>query len=290
MRFYLAAWLIFLVACAQARPDSLTVNTEITGVPAVAGQEVVFHVRVSWPGHLNRFDPVKVDVPSLTNLELVGRGMSNKTVVDAEGRKRAVKTFDFYLKPVEPVVATIGPVAVHYVNDKGVAVRYDTRPRIIQVFRASPDSKPEFIAGSIFLWLVALVFGMALLFVLGRFLWLRRQPREMTEDDTGIAGKYINLLRATVHPANNRHKDNIREMVRILNGYIQEKYRETETQTPARLPGRLEKLFAGNSATAALIKRITALSGDNTVDTHVSHALYNALEDFLMEEKRLEKR
>ncbi len=128
MRFAFFPVLFVCSVCAIAsaqRADTLSslspVEAEIRVSVSVDAHEVpqnktvTLTVKVSWNGLLGRFEVARLDVPELTNLELVSSASSN-WVGQKDGHPRAVKSYEFVLKPAEIGMAYIDGATINYTD------------------------------------------------------------------------------------------------------------------------------------------------------------------------------
>ncbi len=284
MRFILTLLPLLYAPVWAISGDSITVKTKITGVPAVVHKELVLHIMVSWPGGLDKYPRVDVDEPQVTNLDLLGRGASGKALQDESGKIYAVKSYDFYYRPREAVVAAIAPVRVYLENKKGQGVSRTTRNYILQVFEGQPEEDKSFLPGMVLLWALIIGFGAAFIFVIARFVMMRRNTEEEINEENK-ARKYRLLMKSTVHPANNRNRENIRSMMRILAGYIQEQKNISDTLAPERLPELLKEMESRHTSPAEINKMVGSLLNKHEITSYEVHAFFKALETFFDNEE-----
>ncbi|MFQ5649347.1 MAG: BatD family protein [bacterium] len=96
----------------RAYASEVKVTARVSRKVVPQNETLILAIKVTWKGDLDRFEIEKVERPVLTNLEVVGNSSSNQVRQDSV--MRAIKTFEYILRPQELGMAYIDGSIITY--------------------------------------------------------------------------------------------------------------------------------------------------------------------------------
>jgi len=223
-------WTVFLLSIIPlfAQSDSISsqinLKTVLENENVPINEEVVYHVELSWKGDLDRYKISDIGDPVVSNLILRGSGSSNQLITDEQGNPKSIRRITYYFKGVEMGMAYIDGLIIQYIDvnlDKSESL---TAQRIgVKIGSASASTDDEFMPGTIMLWLLLAGFITALVYFVVRYVQ-RRNAVSIEEPEITLEGKYLVLLKDTIHLANGVTKETISSLSKLLNSYLAEKF------------------------------------------------------------------
>jgi len=183
-----------------------------------------YTVRVSWNGDLERYEVVTIEEPALTNLEIVSTSTSDWVGV-VDGVRRAVKEYEFVLRPQELGMAYIEDTRIAYKDRISEETRQLTTNRLeIEVGEPIIEKDNAFIV-----WV-----GLgALLFITGGVTAVtfvrRRKQREAerqlkVQDSVPLEEKYLSNLKTEVDLQDSDKQSAFSNLSKLFKKYLSERY------------------------------------------------------------------
>lgn len=222
--------ILLISAIGIASPDSsqssIQLKTFVEQDEVPLNREVVYIVELNWTGSLNKFQLESIEEPLTNNLKLSSSGSSNRFYQDENGLLHSVKRITYYFTPLEMGMAYIDGVIIKY---KDIEIEQNASlmaQRLgVKIIHPVKDSRDSMFTGTLFLWLITILFLGIVLFFLIKY-WQRRKQIKKDEQITPITleQKYMELLHETIHPSGDAPDENLNELMRLLNSYIAEKW------------------------------------------------------------------
>jgi len=228
--FYL---FLFNSIYSQSNQDTsvsdISLRTFVENESVALNREVIYVVKLSWKGELNRYRISEVLDPDVTNLLVRGSGSLNKVITNSDGQEISTKKVTFYFKPLEMGMAYINGVTVRYEDtflDKKESL---LASRIgVQIIEPIPESSHSGILQYLIYFVIVVFMGLSVfLFIIYN---KRKKENELQESENvvdTIEEKYLRLLKETIQLKGNNYKEKLNNLVRLSTGYFSEKYSES---------------------------------------------------------------
>ncbi len=227
----LVLFVLFLIDFSTAAVDStssvqIELKTYLESNTVPKNREVVYHVELSWKGDLDRFHILKVNEPSVSNLQIRGSGSSNKFFIDNDGNPLSIKKITYYFLPKELGMAYIDGLVIRYEDTVRGEIETLTAQRL-QVSITDPVAENGSAAsiGVIIFWVLLVLFLSTIAFFVYRY-FQRRDTNAQSEEVIEITPEDENLekLRLIHENKNLRYSEKVQAMSRLLNHYFSEKF------------------------------------------------------------------
>jgi len=251
--------LLFVSVPLFAAPDStlssVTVHAYVDADNVPLNREVVFHVELTWQGDLNKYTFDTVNDPVVSNLKLRGSGSSNKVSL-VNGKPQAMRSVTYYYLPQEIGMGYIDGATLTYTNSASGRQEHLITKRVsVKIGEPLPEKKKEFLPGSILLWSLLIGFFAAVAYAMVRFVQRRKQGLEAeAQKPLSLEEKYLSFLKNDIHPANNKHEDNLSAIYKLLTGYIGERFAIPDVISSEILKDRLTALHIDPELQARVIR------------------------------------
>jgi hypothetical protein len=219
------------IALCQTPGDSvqsdISLRTIIAEGEVPLNREVVYHVELRWQGDLSKYNINDIVDPGVSNLQIRGKGSSNKVTTDTQGRTYSIKRVTYYFTPLELGMAYVDGVTVKYEdtfleqNESLISGRIG-----VKIIDAIPDPV-ELNYLTILLYLLGLIILISLIiFITVRFRKrkIEEQARLAALPQETVEEKYLRLLRETIQFSNENVRESITDMSSLISGYFTEKY------------------------------------------------------------------
>lgn len=220
-------------------------------------REVVYVVDLSWTGELSRYRIISAGDPATVNLKLRGSGSSNRFFTDENGSPHSVKRITYYFTPVELGMAYVDGVTIRYEDAlTGQRETLSAQRLEAKILKPLPDKNNGSMFEIIIVWLFILGFTFAIVFYVLKYFKNRRLIQQIPEDQpVSIEGKYLQILRETIHSSGKHPAESLNLLTKIFNSYISEKYKLTGGVTIALIT---EKIKIGD-LNPEIIRRLNEL-------------------------------
>jgi len=228
--FYL---FLFNSIYSQSNQDTsvsdISLRTFVENESVALNREVIYVVKLSWKGELNRYRISEVLDPDVTNLLVRGSGSSNKVITNSDGQEISTKKVTFYFKPLEMGMAYINGVTVRYEDTFLDKKENLLASRIgVQIIEPIPESSHSGILQYLIYFVIVVFMGLSVfLFIIYN---KRKKENELQESENvvdTIEEKYLRLLKETIQLKGNNYKEKLNNLVRLSTGYFSEKYSES---------------------------------------------------------------
>jgi hypothetical protein len=288
------------VSLSQVESDSvqsdISLRTIIAEGEVPLNREVVYHVELRWQGDLSKYSINNIVDPGVSNLEIRGKGSSNKVTTDAQGRTYSIKRVTYYFTPLELGMAYVDGVTVKYEdtilqqNESLISGRIGVK--II-------DAIPEPVELN-YMTLLLYALGLILLIGLIIFFILRYRKRKVEEQARlaalpreTVEEKYLRLLRETIQFSNENVRECISDMLALISGYFAEKYHLPPGNLPADdLLGILKEKELDESSLSRLKEflrqaNLVKFAGEKITETDF-HQNFDTIELILQHQKNVD--
>lgn len=289
---------LFLNGQLYAQSDSLeseiVLRTLLDNDNVPLNEEVVYHVELSWNGDLDRYKIGDISDPAISNLTLRGSGSSNRISTDENGNPKSIKSLTYYFKPLEIGMAYIDGLTIEYIDQRTNKGEILLAQRLgVKISEATIKAKEEFIPGTVMLWILFISFILIALYFILRYIQRRKSVQDEEVIVLSIEEKYLELLKDTIHLSNNDSKQNMSDMVKLLNSYVAERFSIPGNVEFSIVKDRLEKI---KIAKEYLLKveemygkaELARFAGE-TVELAELHLYYDSIEKILNECNEYEK-
>lgn len=185
-----------------------------------------FIVRIEWYGQLERYDIGDLEDPAVTNFEIIGSSSSNR-VEQSGGTSRAIKEFEFDLKPLQLGMGYVEGIIIKYTDrETGKEHRLVTNRLEAKVVEALPEpgSKAWMVKWVI---LFVAVVGAAVGFLRWRQMKIRgKRLKEQLESVVPLEQGYLQELKDSLNltVTDPSLKESFSLLSRIFRRYLSEKY------------------------------------------------------------------
>lgn len=236
MRFLAVFPILFICnLCFSQDADSTTVRSDEQDGTITASvqfdrndvpqnRNLVFTVKVSWQGDLDRFEIEKLENPILTNFRILSNSSSNR-VGQAGGVKQAVKTYEFTLQPLELGMAYADGMIIEYVDmksgKKGHLLTNRLEAKVIDPIKER-SLKPWIIGGGVVVTLLLLGGGRV-------YFAKRKKAREAADnakalESIPIEEKYLPELKENVDLQGGDQIGSFSSLSKLFRSYLSERY------------------------------------------------------------------
>ncbi|MDZ7262495.1 MAG: DUF4381 domain-containing protein [candidate division KSB1 bacterium] len=235
MRSFSTLILILFFAFQGLVVDSTEVFAQETGEIRVSAsvdqkevplnRQLTYTIKIEWYGELKQYDITEFENPVVTNFEIVGTASSN-WVGERDGKKVAVKKYEFVLKPLELGMGYIEGVIIKYTdvttNEEHRLITKRLEARVIEPL-------PEPGSYGWIVWVILLVMGVAGLGILV-ILWYRKRQaekrlKEQMEAVVPLEANYLESLKSRVNlEALDDFKESFSALSRLFREYLSEKF------------------------------------------------------------------
>lgn len=218
----------------ESHGGKITAEVTVDRNEVPQNQRVTFTIRISWQGDLDRYEIGTLEKPILNNLEILSTSSSN-WVGETEGIKRATKTFDFLLRPMELGMAYIDAMIIEYrdsqYDEKHSLVTNRLEVKVVDPILES-DNTLWFVSGAALL-VIALV-------AMGGVSFLKRKKAKVAElrkqelAAIPVEVVFLSELNEKIDLKSADPVASFSELSKLLKRYLSEKYQIAALETTSR--------------------------------------------------------
>lgn len=218
----------------ESHGGKITAEVTVDRNEVPQNQRVTFTIRISWQGDLDRYEIGTLEKPILNNLEILSTSSSN-WVGETEGIKRATKTFDFLLRPMELGMAYIDAMIIEYrdsqYDEKHSLVTNRLEVKVVDPILES-DNTLWFVSGAALL-VIALV-------AMGGVSFLKRKKAKVAElrkqelAAIPVEVAFLSELNEKIDLKSADPVASFSELSKLLKRYLSEKYQIAALETTSR--------------------------------------------------------
>lgn len=292
--------LLFLTtnSIALAQNDSLssniTLKTVLESDNVPLNKEVVYHVELSWEGDLDRYQIDEIVEPTVSGLNLRGSGSSNKLTNDKNAKPHSMRKVTYYFSPQSIGMAYIDGLTIRYKDNLTGDIETLISQRIgVKIIDPVISENDMTNMGTFFQWSLLIIFVLLAGYFGFRFFQRRKTENNEVEIIKSLEEKYLELMRETIHLANNATKENISSLNKLLNSYIAEKFSHVGTIDLSELKSKLENLGIAEDSITKIItmyeKSELARFAAEEINLSELHMYYDSIENILKEIDNNEK-
>ena len=277
---------------APPAPARIQLNTLVESSRVPLNRPVIFHIELSWPGELSRYQIEPVSQPILTNLLLEGSGSENRLEPQEDGTFKAIKSITYHFKPLEMGMAYIDGVVVKYVDrETGEENQLSSQRIMVEIVEPLPEEGEGPVRAVIYIVLLLIFFAVLLYFII--LYWKKRkQAQHSLAPVESLPEIYLNRLAQEVDPRGTNLAEMTARLSKIFREYLDEDFgiraRESSTQEiVAQLTElNLEERDRENLKTVLEKLDLIKFAGKN-VDPADFTDIFGTIEAFLIKRKQL---
>ena len=223
--FVIIMSLASMIYGADSTNTNISLRTYLETDDVPLNREVVYHVELSWEGDLQRYHITRVSEPVLSNLKLRGSGSSNRFYTDDQGNPYSLKRISYYFTPLDLGMGYIDGISVQYQNIQSQQTETLSAQRLGVKIVEAVDEPGSLMDGGTFLVLgLVLIFFIVLAYYLLKYFRIRKQQELLVEKEITLEEKYQLELKTVLKERTGDLKNDFSAIVRILKGYLKEKY------------------------------------------------------------------
>lgn len=225
----LLLYIIFHYTPLAAQVDSLSTNIEFKTIleseKVPLNKEVIYHIELSWKGDLDRYQIAEIIEPGISGLDLRGSGSSNKLSSDKNGNPHSIRRVTYYFSPQSVGMAYIDGLTIQYKDNLTGKVETLIAQRIaVKIIEPLPEENGVSAFGTFFQLFLLIIFILVITYFGFRFLQRRSTKAVEEESVKTLEEKYLDIMKETIHLANNVSKENISALSKLLSSYVAEKF------------------------------------------------------------------
>lgn len=209
---------------SDLQAGAITAEVQVDSKEVPQNQTVRFSVKVSWQGDLDRYEIEKLETPILKNLEVVHSASSN-WVGEVNGVKKAIKTYDFTLKPQALGMAYIDALIIEY-RDNEYGEQHSLVTNRLEVKIVDPVLKKDntvwFVAAAIVLSLAVVSVGAIGLMKKRKAKEAELRARELAK--IPIEVDYLREIKEKVDTKNADIVESFSTLSKLFRRYLSERY------------------------------------------------------------------
>ena len=273
---------------------SIKLKTVLESDKVPLNKEVIYHIELSWQGDLDRYLIAEIIEPSISGLDLRGSGSSNKLTTGQNGKPFSIRRVTYYFSPQSVGMAYIDGLTIQYKDNLSGNIETLIAQRIgVKIIEPVIEGNGIINFGTFFQISLLIIF----IFLTGyfgfRFFQRRNSERVEQEIVKSLEEKYLDLMKETIHLANNVSKENISSLSKLLNSYIAEKFSITGNLEVAEIKDKLAELEITEDIISKMARMIEkaelARFAAEDVNTSELHLFYDSIENILKEIDNKEK-
>lgn len=289
---FLYVCVIFNYTLIAAQDDSLATNIELKTVlesdKVPLNKEVIYHVELSWKGSLDRYQISEIIEPSISGLDLRGSGSSNKLNNDEKGKPHSIRRVTYYFSPQSVGMAYIDGLTIQYKDNLSGKTETLISQRIgVKIIEPLPEENGIINFGTFFQISLLIIFVFLAGYFGFRYLQRRNTERDIEVIEKSLEEKYLDLMKDTIHLANNVSKENISALSKLLNSYIAEKFTITGIVERSQIKEKLTEMEIDEDTISKVAtmneKAELARFAAEEISTTELHLFYDSIENILKE-------
>lgn len=285
---------INLKAQSESATTNISLKTFLENDRVPLNKEVVFHVELSWNGNLDRYKIEEIVEPSISGLNLRGSGSLNKLTTDSTGNPQAIRRVSYYFSPQSIGMAYIDGLTIQYEDKLTGDVETLIAQRIgIKIIDPVISDNDLINPGTFFQWSLFIIFIFLVVYFGFRFQQRRSTEKEEENIIKSLEEKYLDIMKETIHLANNATKENISSLSKLLNSYISEKYSIQGSVSLNQIKEKLKDLEIEEGIISKMAtmheKADLARFAAEQVNSSELHLFYDTIENILNEINNKEK-
>ncbi len=202
----------------------VTASVGVSARQVAQNRSVSLAIKVTWQGDLGRFEIENVEVPVLTNLEVVENASSN-WVGEKQGTKVAVKTYEFILQPKALGMAYVDAAIIEY-RDTITDKKHHLVTNRLEVEVTPPIIERDYKRYILWTSAILFVFALAIAAVFGI---KRKRARaaerlKLAESAGPVEDKYLADLSKNVDPEGSEKVEAFSALAKLWRRYLAEKF------------------------------------------------------------------
>jgi hypothetical protein len=219
---------------SESLVEAISASVQVDRKEVPQNRTFKFTLKISWQGDVARYEIEQVDNPVLTNFEVVGNSSAN-WVGEIGGEKKAIRTYDYTLKPLALGMGYIDGMIIDYKD-----TRYDETHSLVtnrlEVKVIDPMVETN--------WSMWLLTGTGIILLLGlsaaTVIFIKRknareeEQRRQVMQIVPLEETFLNELKQKVDLKNPNAGESFSALSRLLKRYISERYQTSamEITTP----------------------------------------------------------